>query len=208
MAEQTRGAILGIILAGGQGRRMGGDKPLQELAGRPLLAHVAARLAPQVDAVILNANDDPARYAAFGLPVAADPVPDFAGPLAGILAGMDWARANRPETAALLSVPADAPFLPRDLAVRMMAARDRAGAEIACAASGGQLHPVVGLWPLALRDDLRHALIADGVRRMTDYTARHHMAQAAFGTDPVDPFFNVNTPADLAAAEALAAASV
>lgn len=196
--------LVGLLLAGGQSRRMGGgDKALRELGGVPLLARVIARLRPQVDALVLNANGDPARFAAFGLPVVADSVAGFAGPLAGVLAGLDWAAAHRPDCPFVLSVATDAPFLPRDLAPRLVAALSEAGADLACAASGGRVHPVFALWPVRLRDDLRQAVIAEAVRKVDQWTARHRLVTAAFADRPVDPFFNANRPEDLAAAAAL-----
>src|SRR5258708_26933335 len=144
--------IVGLLLAGGQSRRMGGgDKSLRLLAGQTLLDRVIDRVRPQVAALVLNANGDPARFARFGLPVVADSVGDFAGPLAGILAGLDWTAANRPDCALIASVATDAPFLPRDLVARLRDGMEAAGAELACAASGGQPHPVIGLWPSPLR---------------------------------------------------------
>jgi molybdopterin-guanine dinucleotide biosynthesis protein A len=196
--------LVGLLLAGGQSRRMGGgDKALRELGGVPLLARVIARLRPQVDALVLNANGDPARFAAFGLPVVADSVPGFAGPLAGVLAGLDWAAAHRPDCPAVLSVATDAPFLPRDLAARLVAAANEAGADLACAASGGRAHPVFGLWPVRLRDDLRQAVIAEGVRKVDQWTARHRLVTVDFADRPVDPFFNANRPEDFATAATL-----
>ncbi|HJU16239.1 MAG TPA: molybdenum cofactor guanylyltransferase MobA [Stellaceae bacterium] len=198
--------LVGLLLAGGQSRRMGGgDKALRELAGMPLLAHVVARLRPQVEALVLNVNGDPVRFAAFGLPVAADSVPGFAGPLAGVLAGLDWASAHRPDCAAVVSVATDAPFLPRDLAARFVAAVGEAGADLACAASGGRAHPVFGLWPVRLREDLRHAVVEEGVRKVDQWTARHPMITVDFADRPVDPFFNANRPEDLATAARLLA---
>lgn len=181
----------------------GGDKPLSPLAGRPILAHVIARLQAQCDGLVLNANGDPARFAAFGLPVLADSVPDFAGPLAGILAGLDWLAQHRPAAAWLLSVAADTPFIPRDLVQRLHAARLATGAPLACAASGEQAHHAIGLWPVALRQDLRRALDA-GERKISRWTQGHGVATAAWPREPVDPFFNVNTPDDLREAERLA----
>jgi len=196
--------IAGMLLAGGLSRRMGGgDKTLRLLAGRPLLTHVIERMRPQVAALALNANGDPARFAAFGLPVAADSVPDFAGPLAGVLAGLDWVAEHRPDCALVVTVPTDAPFLPRDLAARLLAGMETAGADLACATSGGQPHPVVGLWPVRLREALRQALIAEDVRKVDIWTARYRLATVAFPTDPVDPFFNANRPKDLDAAARL-----
>jgi len=200
--------VVGLLLAGGLARRMGGgDKCLRTLGGRPILDHVIARLRPQTRQMLLNANGDPARFAGYGLPVAADAVPDFAGPLAGVLAGLDWAAAHAPDCPWVASVPTDAPFLPRDLVARLLAAVAAAGADIACAASGGRHHPVVGLWPVALRADLRRALTEEGLRKVDQWTGRYALAVAEFSTDPVDPFFNANRPEDLAEAERLLAGS-
>jgi molybdopterin-guanine dinucleotide biosynthesis protein A len=176
----------------------GGDKCLLPLAGRPLLAHVIDRLRPQVAAVALNANGDATRFAGFHLSVLADDLADFAGPLAGILAALDWARRVQPSASAVLTVPADTPFLPRDLAARLAAA----GAP-ALARSAGRVHPVVGLWPLALREDLRRALRVEGLRKVEDWTARLTLSLVDFDAAPIDPFFNINAPEDLARAEAL-----
>lgn len=196
---------LGLILAGGLARRMGGgDKALLPLAGRPMLDHVVARLRGQCDGLLLNANGDPARFASFGLPVVADSVPDFAGPLAGILAGLDWLAEHRPHMPWLLSVAGDTPFLPDDLARRLHAARAAAGTPLACAASAGRVHHAVGLWPVSLREDLRRSLAA-GERKIAAWTARHGVAIAEWPAEPLDPFFNVNAPEDLAEAERLAA---
>lgn len=198
--------VAGLLLAGGQSRRMGGgDKALRLLAGRPLLAHVIERLRPQVAALVLNANGDPARFAGFGLPVVTDGVPDFAGPLAGVLAGLDWAAAHRPDLSHVASVATDAPFLPKDLVGRLAAALEAAQADLACAASGGRAHPVFGLWPVRLKEDLRGALVADGIRKVDLWTARHKLVTVNFADRPVDPFFNANRPEDLEAAAALAA---
>ncbi|WP_300300245.1 molybdenum cofactor guanylyltransferase MobA [Ferrovibrio sp.] len=198
--------ILGVVLAGGLARRMGGgDKSLQMLGGRPILDRILDRLRPQVDGIILNANGNPARFAAWGLPVAGDAIPDYAGPLAGVLAGMAWVKQNRPDVTDIVTVPGDGPFLPRDLVARMVAARTEAGADLACAVSAGQAYPVVGLWPLRLHDDLRHAMVDEDIRKVDRWTARHKLAQVHFAADPVDPFFNANTPEDIAAAERLLA---
>ena len=197
---------LGLVLAGGLARRMGGgDKARLAIGGKTILARVLACLAPQCQRVIINANGDPARFADTGLEVIADGVPDFAGPLAGILAGLDWAAAHRPDTMWLLSAPADCPFLPQDLAVRLHEARAAAGTPLACARSGEWRHPVVGLWPVTLRDDLRRALVEEGLRKIEVWTAQHGVALADWPAGPVDPFFNVNTPEDAARAAALAA---
>ncbi len=197
---------LGVILAGGLARRMGGgDKGLFLVGGTPILARVIERLGPQCAGLVLNANGDPARFAAFGLPVVADSIPDFAGPLAGVLAGLDWAAANRPEIAWVLTAAADTPFLPDDLVQRLHAARLAAGAALACAATAGQNHNVDALWPVSLREPLRAALVEEGLRRVDRFTARYRLATAEWPTEPVDPFFNANTPEDLAEAERLIA---
>ncbi len=199
-------ATLGVLLAGGLARRMGGgDKPMREIGGRTILERVIARLKPQCDGLILNANGDPARFAAFGLPVVADSVADFPGPLAGILAGLDWTAANRPDVAWVLSAAADCPFLPRDLVARLHRARSDANAELAVASSGGQSHPVIGLWRVALREELRHALVVEDVRKIDRWTARYRLATVSWPTEPLDPFFNANTAEDIAEAERLAA---
>jgi molybdopterin-guanine dinucleotide biosynthesis protein A len=198
--------VVGLLLAGGLSRRMGGgDKALRPLAGRPLLDHVIDRVRPQVADLVLNANGDPDRFARFGLPVVPDSVADFAGPLAGILAGLDWAVTHRPDCPLIVSVPTDAPFLPRDLVARMLRGIEEAGADLACAASNGRAHPVIGLWPVRLRHDLRQALTADGVRKVDLWTARHRLATVPFPEEALglDPFFNANRPDDLDRAAAL-----
>jgi molybdopterin-guanine dinucleotide biosynthesis protein A len=197
---------LGLVLAGGLARRMGGgDKARIRIGGRTILERVLKRLTPQCSRIILNANGDTARFADTGLPVVPDTVPDFAGPLAGILAGLDWAAAQAPEMADVLSVPGDCPFLPRDLATRLAAAREAQNRPLACARSGEWRHPVVGLWPVALRDDLRKALVDEDLHKIEIWTARHGVAIADWPNKPVDPFFNVNTPEDAAQAERIAA---
>jgi molybdenum cofactor guanylyltransferase len=193
---------LGLVLAGGLARRMGGgDKPLKAIGGVTILERVLSRLRPQCMSIILNANGDPARFAATGLPVVADDVPDFAGPLAGVLAGLDWAATNEPGVEYVASAPGDCPFLPRDLVVRLHQARQQANLPLACARSGAWRHPVVALWPVALRRNLREAVVGEGLRKIEVWTARHGIALADWPTEPVDPFFNVNTPDDVAAAD-------
>jgi molybdopterin-guanine dinucleotide biosynthesis protein A len=198
--------IPGVLLAGGLARRIGGgDKPMRTIGGRTILERVIARLSPQCDGLILNANGDPARFAAFGLPVVADGVAGFPGPLAGILAALDWAARNRPEVTHVLSAAADCPFLPRDLVARLEKAREEQGATLAVASSGAQTHPVIGLWKVNLRDELRHALIDEDVRKIDRWTARYPLATVSWPTTPLDPFFNANTVDDIADAERLAA---
>lgn len=196
-----------VILAGGLARRMGGgDKPLLPLGGRPVLAHVLDRLRPQAGAVALNANGDPARLAGFGLPVLADSLPDRPGPLAGVLVAMGWAAAQG--AAHVLTVPGDSPFLPEDLAQRLMAARGPQGLALAAThEADGTLrdHPVCALWPVALRDALAAALARDE-RRVRAFTEAHAPGRAVWEAGRADPFANLNTPEDLARAEARLAA--
>lgn len=198
--------VLGVILAGGLARRMGGgDKPLRLLAGRTILERVVARFAPQCAGLILNANGDPDRFAASGLAVVADDVPGFVGPLAGILAALDWAAANRPAIRDVVSAPGDSPFLPHDYVTRLLTARRVAGKALACAETGGRTHPAAGLWPVALRHDLRRALVEETLRKIDLWTARHGAARADWPVQPIDPFTNVNAPEDLDEAERLIA---
>jgi molybdopterin-guanine dinucleotide biosynthesis protein A len=198
-------ATFGLVLAGGRARRMGGaDKPLLSLAGTTILERVLSRLAPQCAGVLLNANGDPARFAFAGLPVIADDVPGFAGPLAGVLAGLDFLAERRPGIEWLVTVPGDCPFLPGDLVARLHATRERDGKTLACARSGEWTHPVIGLWPVGLRADLRRALVGEGESKVGAFMARHGVAMAEWPTEPVDPFFNVNAPEDVAAAERMA----
>ena len=195
---------LGVILACGLATRMGGgDKGLLELGGAPLLSHVIDRLAPQVGALALNANGDPARFDGFGLSVVPDSIDGYAGPLAGVLAGLDWAA--RQGAGAIVTAAADTPFFPRNLVDQLCTAADGMAHPLALAATpdvnrGTVRHPTFGLWPVALRDDLRAAL-GEGVRKVVLWTDRHEAQTAVFDTEGFDPFFNVNTPDDLARAE-------
>lgn len=197
---------LGVILAGGQARRMGGgDKGLLPLGGVSLLAHVIARLEPQVAGLALNANGDPSRFDTIGLPVLADSVTGFAGPLAGVLAGLDWAASQGAET--IVTAAADTPFFPCDLVPRLMMAAEGMAHPLALAATpdaerGRNRHPTFGLWPVALRNDLRAAL-AGGLRKVVLWSDSHDGREAMFPLGAHDPFFNVNTPEDLAKAEAM-----
>jgi molybdopterin-guanine dinucleotide biosynthesis protein A len=188
---------LGLVLAGGLARRMGGgDKALIEIGGTTILNRVLERLRPQCSGIVLNANGDPARFAGVGHPVVSDDVAGFAGPLAGILAGLDWASAHAPTVRWIASVPGDCPFLPRDLVERLHEARNATGLPLACAKSGD--------WPVELRHDLRRALVTEGLRKIEVWTARHGVAIAEWPTEPIDPFFNVNTPEDATTAQRLA----
>lgn len=197
--------IAGIVLAGGRATRMGGgDKGLLDVGGKRLIDHVIDRLRPQVGAMAINANGDPARLSELGLPVLPDSLPDHPGPLAGVLAGLDWAAGQGAD--AIVTAAADTPFFPRDLAARLAA---HAGPSGLCLAGSpdqtGKLrrHPTFGLWPVALRDDLRAALTG-GLRKIVLWTDGHGAGLAAFDSLPFDPFFNVNTPEDIALANALA----
>jgi molybdopterin-guanine dinucleotide biosynthesis protein A len=205
MMPSEKPATLGVVLAGGLARRMGGgDKSMRRIGGRTILDHVLERLGPQCDGLLLNANGDPARFARFGLPVVADTVEDYPGPLAGVLAALDWTAANEPGVEWVVSVAGDCPFLPRDLVDRLQRARVAEDAELAVAASGGQTHPVIGLWKVALRGELRDALVGEDIRKIDRWTARYRLATVSWPTEPVDPFFNANTVDDLDEAERLA----
>lgn len=196
----------GIILAGGLARRMGGvDKGLLEIGGRPILAHVVERLRPQCAGLMLNANLDPGRFEAFGLPVVADDIEGFAGPLAGVLAGLDYVAAHRPEIPFAISAPSDTPFIPRDLVSRLSWACAETGADVAVAASGGQRHYAVALWKVALRGAMREALLKDDLRSVGRFIEGRRYAVLDWPIEPYDPFFNVNQPEDLAAAAAISA---
>ena len=197
---------LGVILAGGQSQRMGGgDKGLLQLGDRSILDHVIARLAPQVDAVALNANGDTSRFDTLALPVVEDGIAGFPGPLAGILAGLDWAAMQGADS--IVTVAADTPFFPTDLVERLFAERAAADSAIVLAAIRDEncklwRQPTFGLWPVSLKEDLRQAL-QGGVRKVVLWTDRHGASEAVFETTPIDPFFNVNTPDDLAKARQL-----
>jgi len=206
---------LGVILAGGLATRMGGgDKGLLRLGGQSLLDHVISRLAPQVGGLALNANGDPARFTDLNLPVLPDTIEGFAGPLAGVLAGLDWAAEQGADS--IVTAAADTPFFPRDLVARLTAAAEGQVNPLVLATtprmgdeelkSGGNKrvnrHPTFGLWPVALRDDLREALTG-GLRKVVLWTDKHDGREALFQAEPFDPFFNVNTPGDLARAEQL-----
>ena len=196
---------LGVILAGGLARRMGGgDKGLNHVGGERVLDRLVRRIAPQVAALIVNANGDPARFVDLGLPVVPDSLPDRPGPLAGVVAGLDWAASHLPGVEWIVTVPGDCPFVPADLVARLHAGRGTA--DLACAASAGRTHPVVGLWPVSLRENLRRAVLK-GERKIDAFTGRHAVATVEWPLGAVDPFFNVNTTDDLQEANRLAAAA-
>ncbi|NQV55776.1 MAG: molybdenum cofactor guanylyltransferase MobA [Rhodospirillales bacterium] len=196
---------LGVILAGGLARRMGGgDKCFRPLAGRVVLDWIVERAGAQCSPLIINANGDAARFDKYGLAVIADEVEGFAGPLAGILAAMDWCRLNHPDITWIASFPADAPFIPMDFVSRCREAAGARSAELVTAKSGGRTHPVCGLWNVTLADDLRRALIDEDIRKIDLWTARYNLAEVAFEIDPFDPFYNINQAEDLAEAEEIA----
>ena len=205
MAIESPPRTIGVILAGGLGRRMGGgDKPLRTIRGITILEHVVRRFSDQCNEIILNANGDPGRFSSFGLTVVADNVKDNPGPLAGILASLDWVAENRPDTEWVASVAADCPFLPRDLVQRLHQARASEQTQLAVASSGGHTHPVIGLWRVTLRHELRQALVEEEIRKIDRWTDRYTMATVAWSMEPVDPFYNANTLEDLREAERLA----
>lgn len=183
----------------------GGDKGLLRLGDATLLDHVRARLAPQCAELAINANGDPARFSHFGLPVLADTLPDYPGPLAGVLAGLDWAAEKGAD--AIVTAAADTPFLPRDLVARLSDAAAQKNVPIALAASPDEAgllrhHPTFGLWPVGLREDLQ-AELSGGLRKIRLWADRHGTATALFAAAPFDPFFNVNTPEDMARANVI-----
>jgi molybdopterin-guanine dinucleotide biosynthesis protein A len=196
----------GILLAGGLARRMGGlDKGLAEIDGRPILAQLIERLRPQCAGLILNANGDPARFEQFGLEIVPDTIDGFAGPLAGILAGLDYVAANHPEISYGVTVPSDTPFIPLNLVSKLSSARASNGADIAVASSGAQMHYPVALWKVEIRDALRHALLEEDVRSVRRFIEKRRYAVALWRVKPYDPFFNVNQPEDMATAEEISA---
>ena len=201
--------VVGVVLAGGQARRMGGgDKCLLQIGEQSLLARCIDRLSAQVGPLVINANGDPSRFASFDLPVVSDSIEDYAGPLAGILAGMRWAAQHSPGARHIVTIASDTPFFPLDLVTKLLAGVEENDRAIALAHSSSRVHPVFGLWPVALADDLEEAL-GSGVRKILAWTDRHEMIEVPFGVhqkdgQEIDPFFNVNRPEDLARAECFA----
>ncbi|MBT4890688.1 MAG: molybdenum cofactor guanylyltransferase MobA [Rhodospirillales bacterium] len=198
--------IVGVLLAGGLARRMGGgDKPLKTLGGRPILDQVIERSSSQVDTLILNANGEHDRFKDYGLEIVADVIEGYAGPLAGVLTGMEWARSHIPKARWLVSFACDAPFFPTDMVSRLIAEQEKSGTQMACAHSNGRSHPVFALWPVSLVDDLRMAMVEENIRKIDLWTSRYNNVQVEFDNvrENVDPFFNINRPDDLAEAEKL-----
>jgi molybdenum cofactor guanylyltransferase len=207
VSEVVPGEVAGVLLAGGLSRRMGGgDKCLRLLGGRTILSRVIESASGQVAGLALNANGDPARFKDYGLPVIPDVIDGYAGPLAGVLTGLEWVAREWPHCGWMVSFPTDAPFAPGDLAARLLAAAKAEDADMACASSKGRTHPVVGLWPVALREALRHAMVEDDVRKVDAWTSDYKMACVEYSSEPFDPFFNTNRPEDLYAAELILAA--
>ncbi|MBI2978181.1 MAG: molybdenum cofactor guanylyltransferase MobA [Rhodospirillales bacterium] len=197
--------VAGVLLAGGLARRMGGgDKGMRRLGGRPIMERILARVRPQVTTLLVNANGDPARFEGYGLPVMGDVVGGYAGPLAGVLTGLEWAAEHAPAgTRFVASFAIDAPFVPLNLVARLRRAVEDEGAEIACAKSGDRTHPVFGLWPLELAAELKRAMIEEEMRKIDRWTVRYDLVEVDFPTEPFDPFFNINDPGNLAEAERL-----
>jgi molybdopterin-guanine dinucleotide biosynthesis protein A len=194
--------VLGVLLAGGQSRRMGGgDKGFSKIAGRPMIELIIERAKSQVSKLIINANGDTERFENFGFEVTPDVISGFAGPLAGVLTGLEWARANTPSVNWVATFPTDAPFMPLDLVQRLISSVNSNNADLACAQSNGQSHPVFGLWPVNLADDLRHAMVDEKIRKIDSWTARYNIAEVDFSYIPYDPFFNINAPEHLMEAE-------
>jgi len=200
----NQGSVVGVLLAGGLARRMGGgDKCLRELAGRSLIDILIERAQPQVSQLIINANGDPERFKAQGLDIAPDVIEGYAGPLAGVLTGFEWVSTHVPDAEWVVSFATDAPFIPLDLVARLFQAVEDENADMACAMTSGRTHPVFALWPVRLKDELRRAMMEEEMRKIDLWTGRYNIVHVDFSTDPIDPFFNVNRPDDLAHAETL-----
>ena len=206
MSAEPATEVIGVLLAGGLSRRMGGgDKCLSGFGETTLLGRAIGRARPQVAALVLSANGDPDRFADFDVPVVTDAVSGFVGPLAGVLTGMEWAMRARPNARWIATFATDAPFFPRDLVARFVASLEGGDSDLARAASAGRAHPVFGLWPVNLAGGLRRALTEEGLRKIDIWTARYRMCDVSFATEPVDPFFNVNDPPDLEHGQAMLA---
>jgi molybdopterin-guanine dinucleotide biosynthesis protein A len=204
LATRDPNNIVGVILAGGQARRMGGaDKALVMLGGETLLARAIARAKPQVGELLINANGDPARFADKNLPVIADSIGGFLGPLAGVLTGLEWMRAHRPKARWLATFSCDCPFFPRDLVEHLIKKAQSENVPIAVAASGGRHHPVFAVWSAQLPVTAQNALVDQSLRKMDDLVALFPNTRVEFTSVPIDPFFNINTPDDLARAQNL-----
>ena len=196
--------VAGVLLAGGQSRRMGGgDKCLLDLGGKTILERVIERINPQVESLVLSANGDISRFDQFGLPIVADAIPGFVGPLAGILAGLQWAKAKEAAYSWIVSIPTDTPFIPDNLVISLKKAAFDFNCDLTCAVSRGRKHPAVGIWPLTLIDQLESALVKEKIRKIDLWTSRYNLVEVKFENQTVDPFFNINNPDDLKEAERL-----
>ena len=193
--------VVGCVLAGGLSRRMGVEKAFIPLGGEPLIQHVMSRLDRQVGRTVLNANGDANRFRSIFEIIVPDSIVGSVGPLAGVLAGLEWTRDNVPYASWVMTVACDSPFIPRNMFTQMGAAVEAAGADIACASSGGRTHPVFGLWPVRLADDLRRAILEEDIRKVDIWTSRYKVVQVEFAAEPFDPFFNANTPDDIVKAQ-------
>ena len=197
--------VMGVVLAGGQGRRMGFvNKPLVKIGGQTVLSHILARMSPQLDEIIINANAAHDAYRDYGLEIVADELGGFLGPLSGVLTAMDWVAMNKAGVSHILTFPGDAPFIPHDLAERLVRAVNDAGEGdqpcLARAVSGGRANPVVGLWPIAIRSELRDSLVNKDIRKIDRFTADYPMQDVQFDGVP-DSFFNINTEDDVKIAD-------
>lgn len=204
------GPLVGLVLAGGESARMGGkDKPSIALGGKPMLARAIERIGSEVERLVVSANGDPTRYSAFDTPILPDRI--GAGPLSGLLEGMRWSEANLPKARFVASVAADTPFFPADLIERLSDGCGRDENTVALASSSGGVHPVFGLWPVALADGLQKFLQSDQNPKVLAFADRFMRLNVPFDDlvlpngETVDPFFNVNTPEDFARAEAMLA---
>ncbi len=194
--------VVGVLLAGGLSRRMGGgDKNQLQLGGKPILDRLIDRVKPQVETLILNANGDAGRFAEYGLPVVADVIEGFAGPLAGVLTGLEWASEHKPTYQWVATFATDAPFVPTDMVGKLLQAVEAEKADMACAMSNGRTHPPFALWPVRLKEDLRRAMIEEDMRKIDLWTARYAIKHVPFENPEMDPFFNINKPENLDEAE-------
>ncbi len=206
MSSSNSKNVLGVILAGGQSRRFGGgDKFIKELNGEALVDRVVERVRPQTEQMIISSNSETPHLTKFGLPIVADTIHGFAGPLAGILTGMEWTRQHYPDIEWIVSFPSDAPFVPLDCVSKMLEQAQMDNAEIVCASSAGRTHPVCALWRIDLADNLRQAMEEEEMRKIDLWTARHRLSALEFSDQPFDPFFNINRPEDLEQAEVILA---
>ncbi|WP_179957601.1 molybdenum cofactor guanylyltransferase MobA [Exilibacterium tricleocarpae] len=202
-SSRSPAPVTGLVLAGGRSRRMAGaDKTFIRLNGTPLIEHVIDRAAPQVTRLLLSINGDAAPYRRYGLPLLADALPGFGGPLAGILSALRWLRQHQPDSNWLASFAVDTPFIPADTVARLQAATERDHTLIACPRSGGRQHPVCGLWSPALLPELEDFLLVQKQHKVGRFLQQCAVSRVDFEAAGIDPFFNINTPQDLETATA------